>query len=646
MAGNDFIKKFNAKLDEAIKSVEEQRMEDDRRRLLSTVGQDIAQMLAPFLEEVAKSAKSSKEDIRDVMFEILGEVNNKEMTIDTKPITDAIEKAMMNVRLPEPKVTYTAPPIKIPDLKMPDEMNIKGWAQFMGMFRDYDNPIPVQLRDHKGNPLNLFEGLTQVISGGGGGGGFRIVSIDDIRGSLASLIDQVEGALKVTGTVSVAASNSSVHILDASNQIFGSAANPLNVAFSALSSQAAALIDSSGVQYSGSNPLPITIVSGSSAGREYEDAGDASVGGGGLAMAKTGAGSTYALRLGTGDSVTALRTVQAVDALSSINVMQVGGNTIDTGAGASSSGSIRTVLASDSMLSTITSTDAVATQVLPAMLSKNFGFNGSTWDRIHTGTGDSAGAMRVTFATDASASVAASQVGTWTITSITNSVQATLIDSSGVGYSGSNPVPITWVSGAGPGTTAAVIVDSGGVQYSGSNPVPVTMVSSSLASTIVVGDVVSDAADTGSAPEKIGGIARTANPTAVANGDRVSATFDDLGRQLNRPVQVRDLMITAYASQTNGTEQTLLAASAGSFHDLVYIMASNNSDAAVTLDVRPVTGGNIVMSIQVPANGVAGVACPVPYPQSASDSGNNWTIDMPDITGTTVYVSALFSREV
>jgi len=52
------------------------------------------------------------------------------------------------------------------------------------------------------------------------------------------------------------------------------------------------------------------------------------------------------------------------------------------------------------------------------------------------------------------------------------------------------------------------------------------------------------------------------------------------------------------------------------------------------------------MSIQVPANGTAGVSIPVPYPQSASDTGNNWTADIPDITGTTVYLSALFSREV
>lgn len=141
-------------------------------------------------------------------------------------------------------------------------------------------------------------------------------------------------------------------------------------------------------------------------------------------------------------------------------------------------------------------------------------------------------------------------------------------------------------------------------------------------------------------------IARQTNPTAVTDAAEVFASGDDLGRALVRPVQVRDLLATAYVSLATGTETTLLAASAGSFHDLIYVMASNNSDVAVTVDIRPATAGNIVMSIQVPANGTAGVSIPVPYPQSASDTGNNWTADIPDITGTTVYLSALFSREV
>jgi len=97
-------------------------------------------------------------------------------------------------------------------------------------------------------------------------------------------------------------------------------------------------------------------------------------------------------------------------------------------------------------------------------------------------------------------------------------------------------------------------------------------------------------------------------------------------------------------SVTNGTETTLLAASAGSYHDLIMLVGSNNSDAAVSVDIRAVTGGNIINTLRIPANGTAGFTPHVPWPQDAT--GNNWTVDGPDETGRTMTFSALFSREV
>jgi hypothetical protein len=267
--------------------------------------------------------------------------------------------------------------------------------------------------------------------------------------------------------------------------------------------------------------------------------------------------------------------------------------------------------------------------------------------------------------------------GTVTVSSVTASMAVANIDSTGVQYSGSNPFPMRIVTDAtatvnvvnvdsagayrstfpvsGTVTVASItassavnLSDSTGIGYSGSNPVPVynVNITGSGNSTIAVGSVAADAVDDGSAPVQSGGVARTANPTAVANGDVVKASYDDLGRSLVR-TQVRDLMSTAYASVANGTETTLLAASAGFYFDLVYIMAANNSDAAATIDVRGVTAGNILMTMIVPPYGTSGVSLPTPLPQTGSDgTGNNWTIDMNDITGTTVYVSALFSKEI
>lgn len=262
---------------------------------------------------------------------------------------------------------------------------------------------------------------------------------------------------------------------------------------------------------------------------------------------------------------------------------------------------------------------------------------------------------------------------TGTVTGITNSIAVANTDSTGVQYSGSNPFPFRIVTdatatvnvvnvdsaGAYRGTfpvsgtvtvssitatSAANIVDSTGVGYSGSNPVPITVVSGALTSTIAVGSVVADAVDDGSAPVQGGGIARTANPTAVAGGDVVKSTYDDLGRQVTRPLQVRDLIATAYVSVTNGTETTLRSAVAGASLDMVLLTLSNTSDAAVTANIRAVTAGNISLSIVVPPYGTAGYSASVPLPQS--EQGNNWTIDLPDITGTTVYASGIFSQEV
>jgi hypothetical protein len=142
----------------------------------------------------------------------------------------------------------------------------------------------------------------------------------------------------------------------------------------------------------------------------------------------------------------------------------------------------------------------------------------------------------------------------------------------------------------------------------------------------------------------VSGVAMTTNPTAVSDAAAVSFKADKIGRQLARPVQVRELLATAYASITNGTETTLVTAAAGSYLDLIYVMGTNNSDAAVMVDLRAVSGGNIVTSIRIPANATAGISLPVPIPQT--DTGNAWTADLPDITGTTVTISALFSKEV
>ena len=268
--------------------------------------------------------------------------------------------------------------------------------------------------------------------------------------------------------------------------------------------------------------------------------------------------------------------------------------------------------------------------------------------------------------------------GTVAVSGVTDTVGASIIGSDGLAFGTSKPLPVTMVTGVSASVNAAIInsdgtyrdtfpisgtviassvtasvqatiIDSTGIGYSGSNPIPTALVSGYLTSCVAVGATLHDAADIGAAPQKVGGVAvTTANPTAVSGGDIVNFRADDLGRQLIRPVQVRDLISTAYVNKvtgsTFGTETTLLTGVTSTYNDLIYVLASNDSTVAIGVDIRGTLAGNILMHLEIPANGTVGVATPVPIP--AGDVGASWTIDLPDVTGTNVYVSALFSKEI
>ena len=145
---------------------------------------------------------------------------------------------------------------------------------------------------------------------------------------------------------------------------------------------------------------------------------------------------------------------------------------------------------------------------------------------------------------------------------------------------------------------------------------------------------------------EVSGIARQTNPTAVADAAVVKASFDDLGRQVITPYQVRDLLTTAYVTTSTGIETTLIAAVAGAYLDCVQIVCSNESDAVIDVDFRAVTAGNVEFSITIPADATAGFIPSVPWPQG--NTGNNWTMDVSgtDVSNTTVNVAALFIRNV
>lgn len=544
-------------------------MRHDRDTMIHGMGEDMVNLLIPLMKEIAQISKINKIDLMEIMKNV--KVDAKIMTpdvkipeikipetkvnvttpnIDISGIVRAIKEIQIknDIRVPEMRV----PDINVPEIRMPEEMTVRGWVGLQGV--NLENPLPVQIRDANGKPINFTGNGSTIIQGSSGGGGKHdFFTIKDIKGSTASLIDQTEGALKVTGSLSASLS---------------------------------------------------------------ADTGEGEIG------AET------------------LRIVQATDAISSVHVASQFGTTYTTDDLINSDNRLRVSLETGG--SGLTDAELRASRVPVGQVS------GANWSVKVTGFGATVGATML----DGEGNYRDTMPieGTVAVSGITNSVAAALIDSSGVQYSSSNPLPIDDAGGSitvdGPLTdtqlrTAHVPVG----QVSGANwSVSVTSIVAST--TAIIGDKAADEADGDSNPVKVGGVARTANPTAVGNGDRVSASYDDVGRVLNRPVQVRDLMQTAYVEAASEGEKVLLVGVASTFHDLVYVMGANSSDAAITIDIRQSTGGTVQMTLEIPANGTAGVSIPVPIPQDHADA--SWTVDnnSADASNTTYQITGLFSKEV
>ena len=155
---------------------------------------------------------------------------------------------------------------------------------------------------------------------------------------------------------------------------------------------------------------------------------------------------------------------------------------------------------------------------------------------------------------------------------------------------------------------------------------PVTIQNASLTVTgSLAGDVAHDAVDSGN-PVKVGGQARTTNPTAVADGDRVNFTADKLGRQVVALGHARELVTDSGAvtiSASTAETDLLAAGGAGVFHDLTMVLVSNTSDTPARVDFRDDAGGTVRFSLYCPAGAVVGFVPPRPFKQTAANK--KWT---------------------
>jgi hypothetical protein len=173
-------------------------------------------------------------------------------------------------------------------------------------------------------------------------------------------------------------------------------------------------------------------------------------------------------------------------------------------------------------------------------------------------------------------SVAATQSGTWNIGSITT--LPALPANQSVNCSQMNGVAVTMGNGA-----------------SGTGVQRVTIASDSTGQIIANGNVAHDAVDSGN-PLKVGFKARTSDPTAVANDDRVNALADKRGRQvvLVNALQENRFYGSSAADITNTTSTSVVAAGGAGVIYVVTAITVSNMSATVSTRVDILDGSTVI----------------------------------------------------
>lgn len=586
------------------------REENDKSLKLK---KDILSILQPIMAQMVNLAKINKQEMMDIAKSIKVEV--PAVTVNPKADVQVPEIKLPQINVPEPRVTVNVPKIDAPEVIMPSRMNIMGEVSISGV--DEKRGLPVKLLDKYGQDVDLVSAMSQMVNGISTGGKSDFFTIRDIQTSSgASLINQTEGALKITGDLSASLS------LDYGSGEIGSNTARFVQATDAIAS--VNVVDAFGSTavdsvFNADNRLRVSVETGGSGLTDAELRASsvpvAQASGAVYSTYLTGANGSIAVYNIDGDGN--YRDVIPVDATGSGDVpITLDGETVTVSGSLTSVGAY--LLDGDGnyrdQISIAIDTDNVGLATSANQLPDG-----------HNVTIDNASGGSAVNIQDGGNSITVD--GTVAVSGVTGTIGANIVDSSGVAYSSSNPVPIDDAGGS-------ITIDNSNL--------------SAIQTSVQIlddWDAVHDSA-AGSDGVLVMGEARTSNPTAVGNGDATRLRTDDLGRQLVRPFQVRDLTTTAYVSLTDSSEDTLLSGSASTFHDLVYVMGANESDAAVSVDFRCGTGGSVILSLEIPANSTAGVApaMPIPMPEVAQA----WTAQNPgsDISNTTINITALFTKEV
>lgn len=141
----------------------------------------------------------------------------------------------------------------------------------------------------------------------------------------------------------------------------------------------------------------------------------------------------------------------------------------------------------------------------------------------------------------------------------------------------------------------------------------------------IVGNVDSGVTDAGS-PVKIGGLAKTTQPTAVTDAQRVAQLFDKLGKSVS--VQsLRELKGKQSTTITSSTAETTIvtAGGAGVFLDVYALTITNTSTTGTEVIIRDVTAGGTAESIYVPAGDTRGWMVSESAASTQATANSAWT---------------------
>jgi len=161
----------------------------------------------------------------------------------------------------------------------------------------------------------------------------------------------------------------------------------------------------------------------------------------------------------------------------------------------------------------------------------------------------------------------------------------------------------------GTGTNLHTVVDSGTITVgnaSGGSAVNIQDGGNSITidgAVVAAGDVASDGIDSGN-PIKIGLQARTTDPTAVANADRVNAIGDTLGKQVVLLGAVHDRIVTGTTNYTNDTAADVIALVASNRIVVMSILVTNaHATVSTKVEIRDGTTVKIIGQAQATGGG-------------------------------------------